>query len=236
MKAATIIIGDEILIGQVVDTNSSWISREINQIGIHTEKVITVGDSGESISSAIDRCFEVADIVFMTGGLGPTKDDITKKIICQKFNTELVLNEQVLENVTRILSKRGIAISGNNRDQALVPKTATVINNAVGTAPAMLMQQNGKMLFSMPGVPFEMQYIMQNEIIPFLSKNFASQAVFHKTLLLTGIAESILAEKIADWEDSLPQDIKLAYLPAYSSIRLRLSCYNPTSQTEHIVG
>ena len=195
MNAGIIIIGDEILIGQVVDINSSWISREMNKIGFRTETVITVGDDGKSISDAIDRCLEVADVVFMTGGLGPTKDDITKKVICEKFGTELVLNEEVLANVAEMLGRRGIALTENNRGQALVPATATVINNAVGTAPGIMMERNGKLLFSMPGVPFEMRYLMEHEIIPLIKKHYNLKPVFHKTLLLTGIAESILAEK-----------------------------------------
>lgn len=235
MNAGIIIIGDEILIGQVVDINSSWISREMNKIGFRTETVITVGDDGKSISDAIDRCLEVADVVFMTGGLGPTKDDITKKVICEKFGTHLVLNEAVLENVKEILGRRGIAITENNHDQAMVPATAMVINNAVGTAPAVMMNNKGKLLFSMPGVPFEMRYLMENEIIPFLNKHYNLKPVVHKTLLLTGIAESILAEKISDWEDSLAENVRLAYLPAYSSIRLRLSVYEPDDTTESYI-
>ena len=235
MNAGIIIIGDEILIGQVVDINSSWISREMNKIGFRTETVITVGDDGKSISDAIDRCLEVADVVFMTGGLGPTKDDITKKVICEKFATELVLNEQVLANVAEMLGRRGIALTENNRGQALVPATATVINNAVGTAPGIMMERNGKLLFSMPGVPFEMRYLMEHEIIPLIKKHYNLKPVFHKTLLLTGIAESILAEKISDWEDSLAKNVRLAYLPAYSSIRLRLSVYEPDDTTESYI-
>ena len=235
MNVGIIIIGDEILIGQVVDINSSWISREMNKIGFRTETVITVGDDGKSISDAIDRCLEVADVVFMTGGLGPTKDDITKKVICEKFGTELVLNEQVLANVAEMLGRRGIAMTENNRGQALVPATATVINNAVGTAPGIMMERNGKLLFSMPGVPFEMRYLMEHEIIPLIKKHYNLKPVFHKTLLLTGIAESILAEKISDWEDSLAENVRLAYLPAYSSIRLRLSVYEPDDTTESYI-
>ncbi len=236
MNAGIIIIGDEILIGQVVDINSSWISREMNKIGFRTETVITVGDDGKSISDAIDRCLEVADVVFMTGGLGPTKDDITKKVICEKFGTELVLNEEVLANVAEMLGRRGIALTENNRGQALVPATATVINNAVGTAPGIMMERNGKLLFSMPGVPFEMRYLMEHEIIPLIKKHYNLKPVFHKTLLLTGIAESILSEKISDWEDSLAKNVKLAYLPAYSSIRLRLSVYEPDDTTESYIN
>jgi nicotinamide-nucleotide amidase len=235
MNAGIIIIGDEILIGQVVDINSSWISREMNKIGFRTETVITVGDDGKSISDAIDRCLEVADVVFMTGGLGPTKDDITKKVICEKFGTELVLNEAVLANVAEMLGRRGIALTENNRGQALVPATATVINNAVGTAPGIMMERKGKLLFSMPGVPFEMRYQMEHEIIPLIKKHYNLKSVFHKTLLLTGIAESILAEKISDWEDSLAKNVRLAYLPAYSSIRLRLSVYEPDDTTESYI-
>lgn len=260
MNAGIIIIGDEILIGQVVDINSSWISREMNKIGFRTETVITVGDDGKSISDAIDRCLDVADVVFMTGGLGPTKDDITKKVICEKFGTELVLNEAVLANVAEMLGRRGIAMTENNRGQALVPATATVVNNAVGTAPGIMMEVpsnslpetlpersrrasrrvelvgRNKLLFSMPGVPFEMRYLMEHEIIPLIKKHYNLKPVFHKTLLLTGIAESILAEKISDWEDSLAKNVRLAYLPAYSSIRLRLSVYQPDDTTESYIN
>ncbi len=252
MNAGIIIIGDEILIGQVVDINSSWISREMNKIGFRTETVITVGDDGKSISDAIDTCLDVADVVFMTGGLGPTKDDITKKVICEKFGTELVLNEAVLANVAEMLGRRGIAMTENNRGQALVPATATVINNAVGTAPGIMMEVpsnslpersrrvelvgRNKLLFSMPGVPFEMRYLMEHEIIPLIKKHYNLKPVFHKTLLLTGIAESILAEKISDWEDSLAKNVRLAYLPAYSSIRLRLSVYEPDDTTESYIN
>ncbi len=252
MNAGIIIIGDEILIGQVVDINSSWILREMNKIGFRTETVITVGDDGKSISDAIDTCLDVADVVFMTGGLGPTKDDITKKVICEKFGTELVLNEAVLANVAEMLGRRGIAMTENNRGQALVPATATVVNNAVGTAPGIMMEVpsnslpersrrvelvgRNKLLFSMPGVPFEMRYLMEHEIIPLIKKHYNLKPVFHKTLLLTGIAESILAEKISDWEDSLAKNVRLAYLPAYSSIRLRLSVYQPDDTTESYIN
>lgn len=235
MNVGIIIIGDEILIGQVVDINSSWISREMNKIGFRTETVVTVGDDGKSISDAIDTCLDVADVVFMTGGLGPTKDDITKKVISEKFGTELVIDEKVLANVAEMLGRRGIALTENNRGQALVPATATVINNAVGTAPGIMMERNGKLLFSMPGVPFEMRYLMEHEIIPLIKKHYNLKPVFHKTLLLTGIAESILAEKISDWEDSLAKNVRLAYLPAYSSIRLRLSVYQPDDTTESYI-
>ena len=193
----------------------------------------------------------------MTGGLGPTKDDITKKVICEKFGTELILDEKVLSNVAEMLGRRGIALTENNRGQALVPASATVINNAVGTAPGIMMETTSrpfdfpstnaqgatqgaalcnKLLFSMPGVPFEMRYLMEHEIIPLIKKHYDLKPVFHKTLLLTGIAESILAEKISDWEDSLAKNVKLAYLPAYSSIRLRLSVYEPDDNTEAYIS
>jgi nicotinamide-nucleotide amidase len=231
MNAEIITVGDELLIGQVVDTNSAWIGRELNKIGVEVMRIVSVRDLKEEIIGAIDTAMNRADVVLMTGGLGPTKDDITKQTLCEYFGTRLVFSEEVYRNVERLLKGR-VAMNKLNRDQALVPEACTVINNRVGTASVSWFERDGKVLVSMPGVPQEMKTIMSEEIIPRLQKMFVSDLILHHTFLVRNYAESILAEYLSDWEEKLPKNIKLAYLPKMGIIRLRLTARG--HQGEHL--
>ncbi|MEN6453847.1 MAG: competence/damage-inducible protein A, partial [Prolixibacteraceae bacterium] len=225
MKAEIITIGDEILIGQIVDTNSAWISEQLNLLGIEVYQITSVHDDHDHILKALANAASRTDLVLITGGLGPTKDDITKKALCDYFECGMVVNEEVLQQVTSILSKRNIRINQLNQDQALVPEKCTVLPNAVGTAPGMWFEKNKVIFVSMPGVPFEMEYLMKKEILPRLQKNGQVQSIYHQTVLVHGLPESILAELIETWELALPSFIKLAYLPSPFMVRLRLSAY-----------
>jgi len=225
MKAEIITIGDEILIGQIVDTNSAWMGEQLNLHGIEVFQITSVHDQHEHIMEALANAEKHADLVLITGGLGPTKDDITKKVLCDYFDCELVLNEQVLANVTERLTKRKVSMNQLNKDQALVPSKCTVLNNSTGTAPGMWFEKNDTLFVSMPGVPFEMKSIMSEEVLPRLAKSGKAKSIYHQTVLVYGIPESMLAEKIEAWETALPDFIKLAYLPSQLMIRLRLSAY-----------
>ena len=225
MKAEIITIGDEILIGQIVDTNSAWMGQQLNLLGIEIYQVTSVHDDQSHILKAIDEAGRNADLVLITGGLGPTKDDITKKCLCEYFETELVFHPEVFEHVKSLLSSRNVIINQLNRDQALLPVNCTVLHNPVGTASGMWFEKSGTIFISMPGVPFEMEAIMTEEVFPRLKLLRKSRAIVHKTVLTIGIPESMLAERIEAWEDALPEYIKLAYLPNPMMVRLRLSGY-----------
>lgn len=225
MKAELITIGDEILIGQIVDTNSAWMGQQLNMLGIEVYQVTSVHDNHDHILKAIHEAEQNADLVLITGGLGPTKDDITKKCLCEYFNTELVLFPEVLEHVQSLLTSRNVVINELNRDQALLPELCTVLHNSVGTASGMWFEQNNTIFVSMPGVPFEMEAIMLEEVFPRLTKLGIAQTIVHRTVLTIGLPESMLAEKIENWESALPDFIKLAYLPNQMMVRLRLSGY-----------
>lgn len=222
MFVEVITIGDELLIGQVIDTNSAWIGKQLNNVGFEVIRVTSVRDREDEILEAVDAAIKRADVVLMTGGLGPTKDDITKYTLCKYFGTELVFSELVFENIKRILANR-ITINPLNRDQALVPKDCTVINNLVGTASVSWFEKDGKVLVSMPGVPQEMKFNMTEEIIPRLCIRFKVGAIVHKTYMVKNYPESALAIALTDWEDQLPECIKLAYLPKSGIVRLRLT-------------
>ncbi len=226
MKATIITIGDEILIGQIVDTNSVSIAKKLNAIGITIAEKLSIGDTREAIVSTIDRALKATDILVITGGLGPTKDDITKHTLAQIFNSELVYNEAEGEHVKSLLARRGIEFTDLNRGQAMLPKCCTVLHNAHGTAPGMWFERDGKVIVSLPGVPFEMEHLMDDEVIPRLKARFELKAIVHRTLITRGIPESILAARIAEWEDALPSHLHLAYLPAPNVVRLRLSAYD----------
>jgi nicotinamide-nucleotide amidase len=225
MKAEIITIGDEILIGQIVDTNSAWMGQQLNLLGVEIYQVTSVHDDRSHILKAIDEAGRNADLVLITGGLGPTKDDITKKCLCEYFETELVFHPEVFEHVKSLLSSRNVIINQLNRDQALLPVNCTVLHNPVGTASGMWFEKSGTIFISMPGVPFEMEAIMTEEVFPRLKLLQKSRAIVHKTVLTIGIPESMLAERIEAWEDALPKYIKLAYLPNPMMVRLRLSGY-----------
>lgn len=235
MKAEIITIGDEILIGQIVDTNSAWMGKQLNLNGIEVYQVTSVHDSRAHILKALSDAEKNVDLVLITGGLGPTKDDITKKCLCEFFNTELVFYPEVLDHVQALLSSRNVTINQLNRDQALLPASCTVLHNSVGTASGMWFERNNTIFVSMPGVPFEMEAIMTEEVFPRLQRLGIMQSIIHKTVLTIGLPESMLAERIEQWENALPDFIKLAYLPSPMMVRLRLSGYGtdgPAIQAE----
>ena len=223
MLAEIITIGDEILIGQIVDTNSAWMARHLNEVGIRVKQISSVSDDREHILKALAEAHNRADIILITGGLGPTKDDITKKTIAAYFGVGMVENAAALDNVTRIFAKYNRPLLEVNRLQAQVPENCEVILNKNGTAPGMWFNYEGKIYVSMPGVPFEMMYMMEEEVIPKLRSTLKLPVIIHKTILTAGEGESFLADRIADIEDSLPSNIKLAYLPKLGQVRLRLS-------------
>jgi nicotinamide-nucleotide amidase len=224
MNAEIITIGDEILIGQIVDTNSAFIGREFNKIGISIFQITSIQDEKAHILKALKEAEENVDIIIITGGLGPTKDDITKHTLCTYFDDKLVRNDEVLAHVEAIFSKYiNSPISDINRQQALVPSKSQVLMNQFGTAPGMWIEKNGKVFVSLPGVPYEMKALITNAVIPALQKKFKFPFIMHKTLLTYGLGESAIAARIEDWEDALPNFIKLAYLPNLGRVRLRLS-------------
>lgn len=223
VKAEVITIGDEILFGQITDTNTQWISAELTNIGIRTTRKSSVGDEEQAILDILQEAETRADIILITGGLGPTKDDITKKTLCKYFDTELYINEDALAIITSFFVKRGRPMTELNRQQAALPKNSTYIANHWGTAPGMWFERNGKVFISMPGVPFEMKSLMTNTLLPKLQAFFKTPVIEHKMLRTVGIGESFLAERISDWEDNLPPHIKLAYLPSFGQVKLRLT-------------
>lgn len=224
MKAHIITIGDEILIGQIVDTNSAYISKALNAIGISVYQISSVQDDREHILESFAFAKANSDIIIITGGLGPTKDDITKHTFCEFFDDELVLNQEVLDHVKHIFKKYvNRPLLEANKTQALVPSKATVLNNRFGTAPGMWMEQDGKIFVSMPGVPHEMKGLMEGSVLPKLQEQFQLPYILHKTLLTYGLGESAIAKRIEAFEDDLPETIRLAYLPSLGRVRLRLS-------------
>ena len=221
--AEVVTIGDEILYGQITDTNTQWMSTELDKIGIKTVRKSSVGDQEDKILQILSESESRADIVLLTGGLGPTKDDITKKMLCKYFDDELVINEDALGFITDFFEKRGRPMTELNRKQAEVPSRCTYLANKTGTAPGMWFVHNGIVFVSMPGVPHEMKYLMSNEVIPRLKVFFETPIIYHKMIRTIGVGESFLAEKIESWEDNLPEHIKLAYLPSFGQVRLRLT-------------
>ncbi|MBW3520238.1 CinA family nicotinamide mononucleotide deamidase-related protein [Flavobacterium sp. NKUCC04_CG] len=224
MKATIITIGDEILIGQIVDTNSAFIAKELDGLGFQMVEILTVSDEKTAIDTALLRQLDRVDLVVVTGGLGPTKDDVTKKVFCNFFDDVLVENQSVLTHVTALMEryyKR--PISEVNKQQAWVPSQATVLLNRVGTAPGMLMKKGDTYFVSLPGVPFEMKTIVLEELIPWIKKQFSGYHIVHRNIITIGIGESLLAEYLENWESSLPNGVSLAYLPSPGRVRLRLS-------------
>ena len=224
MKAAIVTIGDEILIGQIVDTNSSYIAKALDKIGIATHEMLSISDDKQHILDTFNSLQNKVNVVIVTGGLGPTKDDITKKTFCDYFEDTLVENEAVLLHVKSIIEgiyKR--PITQINREQALVPTKAKVLFNQAGTAPGMWMEKEKTVFISLPGVPYEMKYLVDNEVIPNLVQKFERPYIVHQTIMTYGRGESMIAEQIEEWEDNLPDFIKLAYLPSPGKVRLRLT-------------
>ncbi len=224
VKVEIITIGDEILIGQIVDTNSAWMAIELNNAGFELAQISSVHDNANQIVESLDFALQRADIVLFTGGIGPTNDDITKQTLTRYFDTKLIFNVSVLENIQYQFSKRpNFVINELTKLQAMVPENCTVIQNTVGTAPITWFEKEGKVIVSMPGVPYEMKQAMRAEIIPRLQKQFKTPVILHKTVQVYGFPESILALKISDWENELPEFINLAYLPNSGIVKLRLS-------------
>ncbi|HEY4618550.1 MAG TPA: CinA family nicotinamide mononucleotide deamidase-related protein [Flavobacterium sp.] len=224
MKATIVTIGDEILIGQIIDTNSAFIAKSLDKIGVEINEMISISDDKKHIIDTFSTLQNIVDLVIVTGGLGPTKDDVTKKTFCDYFEDELVVDQGVLAHVTQMIEgfyKR--PITQINKDQALVPSKCIVLHNQVGTAPGMWMKKENTVFISLPGVPYEMKYLVENEIIPKVVKEYKRPYIIHKTILTYGQGESLVSERIEDWENSLPEFLKLAYLPSPGRVRLRIS-------------
>ncbi|HKL96196.1 MAG TPA: competence/damage-inducible protein A [Paludibacteraceae bacterium] len=223
MNASIITIGDELLIGQVVNTNASWIAAELETNNIHVSRIVTIADDFHDITNTLSEALLQSDVVIITGGLGPTKDDITKMALCDYFGMQLVMHEPSLANVVDFFTKRGLPISAINKMQALVPDGCEPLVNKVGTAPGMWFEREGKIIVSLPGVPFEMRWLMSEYVLPKLQGYLGVEAILHKTILTCGIGESFLSELLETWEAALPQNFRLAYLPDAGKVRLRLS-------------
>lgn len=223
MNAEIITIGDEILIGQILDSNSKWIATELNKIGVSVYQITSIQDDKAHILKALAEAQCNAEIVIITGGLGPTKDDITKLTLAEYFNDELVLNEQIVENIRQLFQKINYPFTQINKNQALVPKKCEPLMNFYGTAPGMWFEINNKVVVSLPGVPTEMKGLMTNSVLPKLKSVFKLPYILHKTIITYGKGESMLAATIEDWENNLPPYIKLAYLPSFGRVRLRLT-------------
>lgn len=234
MLAEIITIGDEILIGQVIDTNSAWIAQKLNEIGIRVKHITSIADERQEILNALDAASKRADVVLVTGGLGPTKDDVTKQTLCEYFNAKLILNEEALQNVKQLFQRFNRPLLDVNIKQAEVPDNCIVFQNANGTAPGMCFIQENTYFFSMPGVPFEMMSMLDDQVIPFLKQKITLPPVLHETILTAGIGESFLAKEIEDIEYQLPSHIKLAYLPKPGQVRLRLSGINENNPDLHL--
>lgn len=231
MKAEIVTIGDEILIGQIIDSNSVFIAQELTKIGISVHQITSIQDDREHILKTIEDATGRADVVIMTGGLGPTKDDITKKCLCEFFEDELELNEEVLAHIKKLFDKYiDTPFSDLNRDQAFLHKKATVLHNEYGTAAGMWFEKDGKVVISLPGVPFEMKELIRREVVPRLMQNFSREYIIYKTVVTYGVGESEIARRIEEWENNLPKGIKLAYLPNLGKVRLRLTAKGDNEQ------
>ena len=215
-------IGDELLIGQVINTNAAWLGEHLSGAGFQLDSTITIGDSEKAILDAFNACMD-ADLVLVTGGLGPTADDITKPTVCKFFETELEFCQAAYDNVVSLFKRRGFQMSERNRSQAMLPKSCVYIPNTYGTAPCMWLEKNGVVFVFMPGVPFEMKGIFTDELLPRIKQRFHAVPYEKRVIMTTGIGESFLADKIKDWEDTLPDFLSLAYLPQHGMVRLRLS-------------
>lgn len=230
MNAFIITIGDEILIGQIVDTNSAWLGQQFSALGIKVHKIVSVSDNSDEIKNTLSFALNESDIIIITGGLGPTKDDLTKHTLASFFNAQLVLNSEVLKDITDLFASLGKSVTELNRLQAMVPDNCIVLRNKRGTAPGMAWLFNGKLVVSLPGVPYEMKSLFEQSVIPLINQNFQLPAIEHLTLLTQGIGESALAEKISVWEENLPANVKLAYLPSVGMVKLRLSAYGTNKE------
>ena len=227
-------IGDELLIGQVINTNAAWLGQHLSDAGFQLNSTLTIGDSEKAILDAFDACMD-ADLVLVTGGLGPTADDITKPTVCKFFDTELEFCQAAYDNVVSLFKRRGFQMSERNRSQAMLPKACEYVPNTYGTAPCMWLEKNGVAFAFMPGVPFEMKGIFADELLPRIKQRFHAVPYEKRVIMTTGIGESFLADKIKDWEDALPQFLSLAYLPQHGMVRLRLSGRNEDADLLHAI-
>ncbi len=228
-RAEIITIGDEILIGQTIDSNSAYLGEKINKLGFEIRQISSISDNPEEIVRALDEALDRADLIIITGGLGPTKDDLTKKTLANYFGSKLIENKEVRSDVDKLLKNRKVPMNDLNIAQALVPDNCTVIRNALGTAPGMLFDRDGKTIISLPGVPFEMKGLMDNELPALIMERFDNPEIIHRMVMTTGYPESYLASVISEWESSLPDFIKLAYLPSPGIVKLRLSASGRSS-------
>ena len=233
MKATLINIGDELLIGQVVNTNASWMAEKLNDVNVEVERIVTVADNPREIIDALENELHFADVVILTGGLGPTKDDMTKQVLCRFFDAKMVVHQPTLKHVKHYFEMRGLPFSELNHHQADVPDCCTVLFNEVGTAPGMWFEKSGKIIVSLPGVPSEMMFLMTKYVLPQLEARHADVVILHHTILTQGIGESFLADLIADWENHLPDGFKLAYLPQAGLVRLRLTARGTEKMNLH---
>ena len=233
MQATIITIGDEILIGQVIDTNSAFMGEELNKIGVKVAEIDSISDTHESIISALDRCSQNSEIVLVTGGLGPTKDDITKHAFADYFNCKLIRHQPTLKKIEDRFNRFGFKMTEINKAQADVPEVCEILTNHSGSAPGMLFKTGKGIVVSMPGVPYEMKDLMNKEVIPYLKKNFQLPHRINKTFLTVGVAESILSDRLENFEAQLPKNFSLAYLPSPSRVRLRLSGYDNDKSELH---
>ncbi|MDG1433377.1 MAG: competence/damage-inducible protein A [Saprospiraceae bacterium] len=223
MTAHIITIGDEILIGQIIDTNSAWMGQQLNMQGIQVGKIVTVSDKQRDITNAVDAAFSEADIILLTGGLGPTKDDITKKALTDYFGVEMRFSESTYNRIQRLFQKFGKTMTEAHHEQSYMPSNADLLMNKMGTAPGMWFEHDGKVLVSMPGVPYEMKYLMEAEVLPKLKNQFPGKPISHRTVLTVGEGESRIAERIDPFLEALPPNIKMAYLPGTGQVRLRMT-------------
>jgi nicotinamide-nucleotide amidase len=223
MKAEIITIGDELLIGQTIDTNSAWMGAELSRIGFEVTQITSISDKKEQIINTLKGKVGISNVILITGGLGPTSDDITKQTLCEFFETRLVFNEEVYTGIEKMMIQRNFPMNENNRRQAEVPESCRVLNNATGTAPGMWFEKGGTIFVSMPGVPYEMKHIMTEHVIPELKNRFTSQYIIHRNIMTYGTSEAKLAEILTDFETGIPANIKLAYLPSWGVIKLRLT-------------
>lgn len=234
-KAEILNIGDEILIGQIVNTNAVWIAQELNKRGVLVKRMTTVGDNKADIINAINQAIQHHDIVIITGGLGPTKDDLTKDVLTEYFQTRLVFNEEVFELLDNFFKKRGRTLNEANKTQCYVPEACTILMNYWGTAPGMLFEKEGKVIVSLPGVPLEMKELMNKYVLPYIETHYPLPPILHRSYLTEGIPESELMMMLSEWENNLPETIKLAYLPSAGQVTLRLSTLNENGNGRAII-
>ena len=233
MNAALISIGDELLIGKTINTNAAWLGEHLSAIGFAIHCVETISDEREQIIATLSRLSAENEVVIISGGLGPTNDDITKQVLCDFYQTELEFNQQAYDGMARYVRARNQDINEKNLTQAQFPKTARFVPNPCGTASGMWFEKNGHIVVSLPGVPHEMKEIMSQSVIPWLQEKFKLPAIFHRHIIVTNIAESKLAEMIGEWENQLPKEIHLAYLPVPGLVKLRMSCTAETQERAH---